>query len=232
MEQFKVILWDIDGTLLNFLAAEKAAIHACFSIFGMGTCTDDMLADYSKINRQYWIRLEKGEMTKPQILVGRFAEFFEKYGLDVSKASAFNEEYQLQLGNTICFEDNAMEVLLALKGKVKQYAVTNGTKKAQERKLKNSKLDQVFDGIFISEEIGIEKPMTGFFDAVWAEIGNYEPTEILIVGDSLTSDMQGGVNVGIKTCWYNPKGMEDTSNLMLDYEIQNLSQVLTIVKGE
>lgn len=230
MSKIKIVLWDIDGTLLNFQAAEKAAINQCFEMHGLGTCTEEMLTQYSEINHRYWKKLERGEMTKPEILVGRFKEFFEKQGLDVNKASAFNEDYQVQLGNTICFEENGLEVVLALKGKVKQYAVTNGTRVAQKRKLANSGLDQLLDRAFISDEIGVEKPMPGFFKAVWAEVGTYARDEVLIVGDSLTSDMQGGVNAGILTCWYNPKGMENTSGLKLDYEVQDLSQILEIVK--
>ena len=230
MSKIKVVLWDIDGTLLNFQAAEKAAINKCFAIHELGVCTDEMLAQYSEINHKYWKMLERGEMTKPEILVGRFKEFFEKQGLDVSKAPAFNEDYQIQLGDTVCFEDNGLEVIHALKGKVKQYAVTNGTRVAQKRKLANSGLDQLLDKAFISDEIGVEKPMIGFFDAVWAEIGTFSREEVIIVGDSLTSDMQGGVNAGILTCWYNPKGAENTSGLKLDYEIQNLNQILDIIK--
>ena len=230
MGKIKVVLWDIDGTLLNFQAAEKAAINKCFLIHEMGTCTDEMLAEYSEINHKYWKMLERGEMTKPEILVGRFKEFFEKQGLDVSKAPAFNEDYQVQLGDTICFEENGLEVIHALKDKVKQYAVTNGTRVAQKRKLANSGLDKLLDKAFISDEIGVEKPMIGFFDAVWAEIGTFSREEVIIVGDSLTSDMQGGVNAGIQTCWYNPKGIENTSGLKLDYEIQNLIQILEIIK--
>lgn len=228
MSNIKVILWDIDGTLLNFTAAEKAAIRQCFKIHGMGECTDEMLAEYAEINRKYWKRLERGEMTKPEILVGRFAEFFSSQGLDVSKASAFNDDYQIYLGDTVCFEENGLEVVLELKGKVKQYAVTNGTRVAQQRKLANSGLDRLLDKAFISDEIGIEKPMIGFFEAVWASIGTYEKDEVIIVGDSLTSDMQGGVNAGILTCWYNPKGLPNTSGLNLDYEIRNLKEVLAI----
>ena len=230
MGNIKVVLWDIDGTLLNFQAAEKAAINKCFQIHGLGICTDEMLAQYSEINHKYWKMLERGEMIKPEILVGRFKEFFEKQGLDVSVAAAFNEDYQFELGNTVCFEENAMEVILSLKPEVKQYAVTNGTRVAQKRKLANSGLDKQFEKAFISDEIGVEKPMLGFFDAVWAEIGDYPKKEVLIVGDSLTSDMQGGVNAGILTCWYNPKGVDNTSGLKLDYEIRNLAQVLDIVK--
>ena len=229
MSKIKVVLWDIDGTLLNFKAAEKVAIRKCFEVCEMGECTDEMIARYSEINHKYWKKLELGEMSKPDILVGRFREFFEVEGLDVSKAEAFNAEYQVRLGDTICFEDHALDVILALKGKIAQYAVTNGTKVAQTRKLANSGLDMLLDDVFISDVIGIEKPMQGFFDAVWEKIGSFEKDEVLIVGDSLTSDMQGGVNTGILTCWYNPNGLENDLGLSLDYEIRDLKEVLEIL---
>ncbi len=225
----KVVLWDIDGTLLNFAAAEKAAIRKCFAIHEMGLCTDEMLAQYVEINHKYWKMLERGEMSKPDILVGRFREFFAGQGLDITKAPAFNADYQIYLGDTVCFEENAVEVIHALQGRVRQFAVTNGTLVAQTRKLKNSGLDQLLEKAFISDEIGVEKPMQGFFDAVWEGIGSYEKDEVLIVGDSLTSDMQGGVNAGIVTCWYNPKRLANTSGLHLDYEIANLRSVLDLV---
>lgn len=231
MSNIKVILWDIDGTLLNFAAAERVAIRKCFEIHGLGECTDEMLAEYVEINHKYWKMLERGEMSKPEILVGRFTEFFRKQNLDVSKAEAFNADYQVRLGDTVCFEDNGLEVIQYLQDKVQQYAVTNGTKIAQQRKLANSGLDKLLGKAFISDEIGVEKPMLGFFDAVWKEIGLYEKDQVIIVGDSLTSDMQGGVNAGILTCWYNPKGLPNTSGLKLDYEIRNLKEILSIVEG-
>lgn len=229
MSKIKVVLWDIDGTLLNFEAAQKAAIHKCFEIHALGVCSDEMIARYSEINHGYWEKLERGEVTKPEVLVGRFRDFFALYGLDVQKAEAFNEDYQIYLGDTICFEENALETVKALQGKVQQHAVTNGTKVAQDRKVSKSGLDKIFEYVFISDEIGIEKPMTGFFDAVWKKIGTYEKDEVLIVGDSLTSDMKGGVNAGILTCWYNPKGLQNTSGMKLDYEIRNIKEVLDIV---
>ncbi len=229
MSKIKVVLWDVDGTLLNFAAAEKVAIRKCFARHELGECTDEMLAQYVEINRKYWKMLERGELTKPEVLVGRFQEFFAGQGLDVSKAPAFNEDYQVSLGDTVCFEENGLEVIKVLKGKVLQCAVTNGTKVAQKRKLANSGLDQLLDYVFISDEIGIEKPMIGFFDAVWAGIGTFAPDEVLIVGDSLTSDMQGGCNAGILTCWYNPGSTANNSGLKLDYEIRNLKQVLDIL---
>ena len=224
-----MILGDIDGTLLNFEEAEKYAIRACFAKFNLGECTDDMLADYSKINRGYWQRLERGELTKPQVLEGRFTEFFGKYSLDTGYAAAFNAQYQISLGDTFCFHENGLETVQALQGKVKQYAVTNGTRIAQERKLRVSGLADLLDGVFISEEVGIEKPGIGFFQRVFGQIGTYAPGEVMIVGDSLTSDIQGGNNAGILCCWFNPQGKSAPDSLRIDYTISDLSQILDII---
>ena len=119
------ILWDVDATLLDFLAAEKAAIKKLFQEFDLGECTDEMIRRYSKINRSYWEQLECGELTKPEVLVGRFREFFETEGICSDVAEAFNERYQLCLGDTIVFRDDSYEIVKSLRGKVKQYVVSN-----------------------------------------------------------------------------------------------------------
>lgn len=225
----RVILWDIDGTLLDFAAAEREAIRGCFATFGLGECTDEMLARYSVINRQHWEKLERKELTKPQVLIGRFEVFFAEEGL-VADCAAFNDEYQIRLGDTVCFHDDGYKLVQQLKGRVRQYAVTNGTKVAQQRKLRNSGLDVLLDGVFISEDIGAEKPDIAFFHPVWETIGHYEPDEVLIVGDSLTSDMQGGNNAGIRCCWYNPKGVPAPEHLKIDYNIRDLREILTILE--
>ena len=226
----KVVLWDIDGTVLDFIAAEHAAIKKCFEVVGLGECTDEMIRDYSVINVKWWERLERNEITKKEVLIGRFVEFFAKYGLDTSKAEVFNSEYQVRLGDFIYYQEHAKEVLTYLKGKVLQCAVTNGTKLAQNKKLSKSGFNKIFDHIFISEDIGIEKPNIGYFDRVFEKIGHYEKDEMIIIGDSLTSDIQGGNNIGIKTCWFNLNHKENNSNLRVDYEIDNLGKVLDIVK--
>ena len=105
------ILWDVDATLLDFLAAEKAAIKKLFQEFDLGECTDEMIRRYSKINRSYWERLECGELTKPEVLVGRFREFFETEGICSDVAEVFNERYQLCLGDTIVFRDDSYEIV-------------------------------------------------------------------------------------------------------------------------
>ncbi len=225
----KVILWDVDGTLLDFLKAEHEAIKKCFEIYQLGECTDEMIQRYSVINRRYWERLERKEITKPEVLIGRFQEFFASEGIMTDCAEDFNKEYQVRLGDTICFCDDSYELMKELKSQVKQYAVTNGTKVAQDRKLSRSGLDQLFDGIFISEEVGMEKPDVRFFDYVLSQIGEYKKDEILIVGDSLTSDIQGGNNAGIVCCWYNPRNVVNTKDLVIDYEIDDLQKIRGIV---
>lgn len=225
----KVILWDIDGTLLDFKAAERAAILQCFDQFDLGPCTEAQLVRYSELNRSYWLRLERGEITKARLLVERFEEFFTQEGYDPALAAPFNDHYQLELGETICFRDNGYELVDSLRGQVKQYAVTNGTRIAQDRKLEKSGLIHLFDGVFISEVVGAEKPSPLFFDQVFAKIGNWKREEILIVGDSLTSDMRGGLNAGISCCWYNPNGLPVPEDMALDYVISDLNQVQEIL---
>ena len=160
MPRFDILLWDVDGTLLDFIAAEKAAVQTLFREFGLGECTDEMVERYSRINKEYWERLERGELSKPEILVRRFADFFASEGLDASKAPEFNEQYQVRLGDTVVFCDDSYELLSSLRGRVKQYAVSNGTVVAQTRKLRRSGFDRLLDGVFLSEELGYEKPAT------------------------------------------------------------------------
>lgn len=227
---YKYLLWDIDGTVLNFEAAEYQAIKALFKKHNLGVCTDEMIKDYSVINKRYWQALERGEMTKPQILVGRFREFFESINVDASVAEVFNADYQVTLGDYVVFEEGALEVLKSLKGKYRLSAVTNGTKIAQTKKLKTSGLDQIFDAVYISEDIGIEKPNKEYFDRVIEGEGIRDLSEAIIIGDSLTSDILGGNNAGIDTCWYNPSGAENTKGVTVNYEISTLKEFMDILK--
>lgn len=225
----KAILWDIDGTLLDFIAAEKEAIKSCFRHFGIGEATDEMIGRYSVINKKYWKRLEAGEIDKQTVLRGRFEEFFKSEGIDFNDFDALNNEYQTRLGDTICFFDNSYDIVKSLRGRVKQYAVTNGTVRAQTKKLKASGLGELLDGILISDEIGHEKPTNEFFDFVFASIGEYKKDEIIIIGDSLTSDMRGGNNSGILCCWYNRNHESSSDGLRIDFTIDNLNQVYDII---
>ena len=228
----QTILWDVDGTLLDFLAAEKAAVQTLFREFGLGECTDEMVEQYSDINKVYWEKLERKELSKPEILVGRFHDFFAEVGVDTSLAPEFNDRYQVRLGDTIVYHDDSYEIVKSLHGRVQQYAVSNGTVVAQMKKLKNSGLGELMDGIFLSEEVGAEKPSPEFFEPVFERIGPVDKSEVLIVGDSLTSDIRGGNNVGIPTCWYNPTHSPRKGDVKIDYEIDDLHQIEKILNGQ
>lgn len=221
----RVILWDVDGTLLDFSKSESCGIRRCLEEIGFPDCSDEMLERYARINHRYWEALERGEITKKEVLQGRFETFFREEGIPCSDIAAFNESYQKKLGEVFFENENAVGLCRRLRGRVRQYVVTNGTVEAQKNKLKNSGLGESMDGVFISDEIGVEKPGVGFFDCVFSKIGPVKRNEVLIVGDSLTSDMQGGNNAGILCCWYNPKRKPNTAGVRIDYEIRSLQEV-------
>ena len=142
----------------------------------------------------------------------------------------FNAKYQYALGDTIVPRDNSLEIVRKLQGKVRQYVVSNGTIIAQNKKLRLSGLGALMDGIFLSEELGVEKPNIEFFEKTFSSIGQVDPRETIIIGDSLSSDIRGGNNAGILTCWYNPSGKEAPENLRIDYEIGICTRCLICCK--
>lgn len=156
----KALLWDVDGTLLDFKAAESAAIRRLFGEFSLGECTDEMIRRYSAINEEFWQRLERNEITKQQVLIGRYEQFFAEIGVPVSLAVEFNRRYQVRLGDTIVLRDDSYSIVKSLRGRVRQYVVSNGTVIAQSRKLEGSGLGEMMDGVFLSEALGVEKPNT------------------------------------------------------------------------
>ena len=220
----KKILWDIDGTLLNFDLAETAAIYKCFEIFNLDKPSEDMLKTYKVITDSYWKRLERNEITRDEVLLDRFREFFARFGLRTDIVEDFNEKFQIELGKTYVFNPYGEEIVKKLAESYDQYAVTNGSLTAQRGKLEGSNLNNIFKKSFISELVGFEKPDTRFFDYVFEKIESYDLDDYVIIGDSLTSDMLGGKNAKIKTIWFNPEGKENSLNLDLDYEISSLDE--------
>ena len=229
MAKYKYLLWDIDGTILNFELAERAAIRSLFERFKLGDCSDEMLMYYSQINKRYWQLMESGKIKKDKMLVERFVEFFSYKGINADIAAEFNKEYQIALCDTIVFNDDAMDIIKHQKKTCKIIIVTNGTEVVQEKKLERSGLNDIVDNVFISELVGFEKPNIKFFEKVILEVGIKDLKEALIIGDSLTSDIQGGHNIGIDTCWYNPKNEENITLLSPTYTIRNLHELENII---
>lgn len=228
----KAILWDVDGTLLDFKKSERYGICACLEEIGVTHCDDAMLERYAHINRQHWEALERGELTKQEVLLGRFHTFFRQEGICCPDIAAFNASYQEKLGSVFFENEASLALLKKLHSRVRQYVVTNGTAQAQHAKLAFSGIEEQIDGVFISDEIGAEKPDPLFFAPVLEALGSIKKEETLIVGDSLTSDMRGGKNMGFICCWYNPSGGENKTEVTPDYEIRRLWEVEQLLGGQ
>lgn len=217
------VLFDLDDTLFDFHKAEKIALTKTLVYFGIDP-TEETLALYSTINAAHWKRLELGEISREEVKVGRYRELFETIGVecDPVKATAYYES-MLAIGHY--FMPGAPELLEELYRKYRLYIVSNGTAKVQEGRIGSSGITKYMDGIFISQILGANKPDKQFFDICFAEIPDFLLSETVIIGDSLSSDIKGGINAGITTVWFNPKGIENDSDIKPDYTIKELSEV-------
>jgi 2-haloacid dehalogenase len=228
-ERFTTILWDNDNTLMDFEYSLHKALYACFEAFNL-YIDEKIIARYEVINTAYWKRLERGEVTKQQLLDGRFIDLFSELGYEVDVAE-FRKMFQVELGSYFMYLDDSLEICKKLQGKVKQYIITNGVRETQIKKITAAGFFDIMEEIFISGDVGYEKPRKEFFDHCLEKIGEKDIDKVLIVGDSLTSDIAGGNNAGIKTCWYNPKGKTADSQYHIDYEINNLNQIFEVIYG-
>ncbi len=228
MAKFDTILWDVDQTLLDFKKSEDYAVRYCFRKFGK-EASDETVSIYSRINEGFWKRIEKGEINRKDALVQRFEQLFQQIGEQDMDAGAFQKEYAEALGSVYYYLDDSYELVKKLRGKYRQYLVTNGVTLTQMKKLRLSGFDQLTDGIFVSEQIEIPKPHKDFFEKCFSMIPGFCKEKAVIVGDSLSSDMRGGNNAGIATCWYNPAGLKNLSDVKIDYEIRNLNEIWDIL---
>ena len=227
MKKIKAILYDVDGTLLDFETQEEVALSYCFKKYNLGELSEEKLELYKRINLGYWEMFEKNLITKEKLVVKRFEDYLEALGVKLN-AEEVNDTYFSKLGDTIVFKDNSYELVKSLKGKIKQYVVTNGAIIVQKTKLAKSGFDKLMDDVFISDEVGYQKPRKEFFDAIKNRLGDIANDEILIVGDSLTSDMKLADNCNLISCFYNPKKKDYKVDFKIDYEISDLNEVKKI----
>ena len=219
----KYLFFDLDDTLLDFHKAEAWALRQALRRSGVEP-TDAIAARYSEINQSQWELLEEQKITRQQVLVRRFQLLFQELGVNAS-CEKTQECYENMLAKGHDFMPGAQELLETLKGKYEMYLVSNGTAMVQDARLRDSGMEQYFEGIFISERVGVDKPQKEFFDRSFAAIPVFDPGQAMIIGDSLTSDIRGGNNAGVQTCWYNPKHKPRRADIHVDYEISELMEL-------
>ncbi len=228
--KYKTVLFDADGTLLDFKRSEREAFIETMAAFGF-TVDDEAVNLYSRINDSLWKRLERKEIERSFLLRHRFELLCEHYGYsaDTEKMSAEYIDIISQKGYMLT---GAEELLDRLRGRVRMYVITNGAERVQRGRYARTGMEKYFDGIFVSEVIGFNKPDVRYFDFVRTHIEGFDPKTTLVVGDSLTSDIKGGNAAGLDTCWYDPERAGQRDVAFPTYTAYDFNEVYNIILGK
>lgn len=228
--RYDFILFDADGTLFDFHKGEFEAVRETMEIMGI-TPSDELVLEYSAINDSLWKMLERKEITRPELLVRRFEIFCERFGfvVDIQKMA---RTYESHLSHKGYLFDGAEELCAKLAKTCSLYIVTNGVESIQKGRFSRLSLDRYFKQIFISGEIGCDKPDVRYFETVAERIPDFNKERAIIIGDSLTSDIKGGINYGIDTCWYAPNGNDAPKDMDITYVARNYDDIYRIITGE
>ena len=219
---------DLDDTILDFKKAEYIAIGKTIADFGVEP-TEQIRHRYHVINKWHWEQLEKGTMTRAEILEGRFKVLFDELGVDVD-AEKVARAYEKNLSTGHWFLPGAEEAVASLSKKYRLFLASNGTASVQKGRMTSANLYRFFEQAFVSQELGHNKPSKAYFAAAFARIPGFDPEKCLMVGDSLTSDILGGINAGIRTVWVNPTHAPGRPDIVPDFEIEALSQLEALLE--
>ena len=225
--RYRWILFDADGTLFDYTQAEEAALEMACSASGLDFETH-LIELYREINHRIWQQLERGEIGQAELKVRRFEQLFDAAGLD-GDAERFSARYLKGLACGTQLIEGAEQIVRELYGRAGMVILTNGLADVQRPRLAGSALDGCFADVVISEEVGASKPASEIFDVTFSRIGQPAKHEVLMVGDSLTSDIRGGSDYGIDTCWFNPQGKPREGDAEISYEIRRLSEMAAVV---
>lgn len=219
---------DLDDTILDFQKAERIALTKSIREFGVEP-TEAVLARYHEINKWHWEQLELGKLTRDQVKQDRFAALFRELGAP-GDAAACAKAYEKNLAIGHYFLPGAEEALEQLHGKYRLFLASNGTASVQKGRMTSANLYRFFEQVFVSQEVGFNKPSLEYFQACFARIPGFCPERAMMVGDSLTSDILGGIRAGIPTVWVNPQH-KPSGDIRPDYEIEALSQLPGLLEG-
>jgi len=221
------LMFDADGTLFDYDRAEVAALEATFSELGL-EFDDHALLIYRQINGRMWQEFEQGSMSQERLKSERFRLLCNQLGVDFDYEH-MSRRYQSNLALGTYLIDGADELLEELDGRYRIALITNGLKDVQRPRIAESTVRDRFSTIIISEEVGVAKPDSKIFDIAFQQMNYPQKNQVLIIGDSLSSDIAGGINYGIDTCWYNPEGLEHPSGMDIRYEIRGLNELLGLL---
>lgn len=220
---YRAIWLDVDGTLMDFEAASRRGFARVMGALGL-PAGEGALARFERINRALWSAHERGEIPREQVLQRRFTELFAQQGWAADGLAA-EEAYQGVLAASADLIEGAEEALAYLSARYPLYAATNGVAHTQRNKMALAGIDRYFTDLFISEELGCQKPQPGFFRAGLARMGDPDPAGVLMIGDALASDMAGAAAAGMGTCWFNPSGAANALGVRVDRQIARLDQL-------
>ena len=227
MKRYELVFIDLDETLLDFYQAEKQALRLSFGQFGL-EYSERAVLEYEEINAGVWRKLEQGGIDQETLKVERFRLLFERMHAEADPA-AFSAAYLQEPGKGVFLLPGAEETCAYLRGRYMLVAVTNGIKDVQRARIHGSPLEQYFSALIISEEAGSSKPSPAIFEHACAGLGFTDKAAMIMVGDSLSSDIRGGINFGIDTCWFNPGSKANDSGLQPTYEIKALPELKTLL---
>jgi len=223
--KYDAILFDLDNTLMDFDASEQAALSITIKQFFSTFSHDSVEKEYHRINHRMWKELEEGIRKTPEnIGIQRFEELATLYPSDVS-ASEIAETYLQYLGQQTFLMPGVLEMLQSLSKHLELAILSNGIEKVQQSRLRDSPISPYFAYRLTSEKAGVSKPDPAIFDQLIDQIQQKDRSRILMIGDSLKSDIQGAWNAGIPSCWYNPQGKELDSSVKPDYQINNWKEL-------
>lgn len=225
---YEWVLFDADGTLFDYDRAEATALQRTFEEMGQ-RAKPGYIEAYRQINGQIWLEFEQGRISQERLRTRRFELLFEEVGVALSP-QAFSAQYLKNLAQGTDLVGGAEEVIRALYGRIGLMLITNGLSEVQRPRFARSALERFFAGMIISEEVGAAKPDSRIFDAAFEAMGQPQRDVVLMVGDSLTSDMRGGADYGLDTCWFNPGRLPRDPGIEIRYEIQDLRQLLGLIE--
>lgn len=220
---YKTLLLDLDHTLFDTATCERVSFEQTLDAEGVDNPLGH-LPTYVEINESLWRSVERGELTPQDVRVTRFERLVTKIGIDANP-EAMADRFALGLGANGELYPGARNVLDRLAEKATLGLVTNGLSDVQRARIARLDIEKYFRVIVISAEIGVAKPATEIFDIAFAALGSPDKHTAVMVGDSLSSDIRGGTNYGIATCWYNPHGKTAGHDAEVSHEISHLEQL-------